>query len=271
MGTGKSLARLVTKAQPIRSVFLPFWLKTLWSYRRERKTTTRTGSKRTGRAAAKAAANVVLDKYLLALGGEAALQKIKTRVAEGIAELGRGRQFPINIYSKGPDKRISVMHLPNGDSITAFDGTAGWLSNPGHPIRLMNRSETDAARLDANLYLAAQLRNIFEDFRSAAPETIGGHNVNVVLGRRKEQPTMKFYFDQQSGLLVRILRYAETPLGLNPMQIDFADYRDANGIKTPFRWTIARPAGKFTVQMDQMQQNIPVDDSKFQQPAPNAP
>src|SRR5262249_15722244 len=97
--------------------------------------------------------------------------------------------------------------------------------------------------------------------------TIDSRNVNVVVGTREGKPPVKLYFDQQSGILVRVVRYADTPLGLNPTQIDLADYREEGGVKTPFRWTIARPGGKFTIQLEQIQQNVPVDDEKFIAPA----
>ena len=51
---------------------------------------------------------------------------------------------------------------------------------------------------------------------------------------------MRLYFDQKTGLLVRMVRYADTPVGRNPTEIDYADYRDADGVKIPFRWTLAR-------------------------------
>jgi hypothetical protein len=69
-----------------------------------------------------------------------------------------------------------------------------------------------------------------------------------------------------------LVRYVETPLGRNPTQIDYADYRDAEGVKVPFRWTIARPGGRTTLQVDEIQQNVPIDDAKFAKPlAPPAP
>ncbi len=79
------------------------------------------------------------------------------------------------------------------------------------------------------------------------------------------------YFSQQSGLLVRLVRYVETPLGRNPTQIDYADYRDVDSIKVPFRWTLARPGARFTIQVDQCQQNVPIDDTKFAMPPAPAP
>ena len=93
------------------------------------------------------------------------------------------------------------------------------------------------------------------------------HDVQVLRGRTPDHPPVTFYFDQQSGLLLRILRYAETPLGNNPMQIDYSDYRDVDGVKVPFKWTVSRTGNHFTIQIDKTTQNVPVDDAKFSKPA----
>jgi len=74
-----------------------------------------------------------------------------------------------------------------------------------------------------------------------------------------------------SFLLVRLIRYIDSPLGYNPTQIDYADYRTADGIKTPFRWTVARPGNRFTIQVDELKQNVPIDDSKFIAPPATPP
>ena len=64
----------------------------------------------------------------------------------------------------------------------------------------------------------------------------------------------------------------ETPLGRNPTEVTYADYRTIDGITLPFRWTVARPSGRFTVQVEEMQQNAPVDDAAFAKPpAPPPP
>ena len=77
---------------------------------------------------------------------------------------------------------------------------------------------------------------------------------------------MRLYFDKNSGLLVREVRYAETPLGRMPTQIDYADYRDSGGVKIPFRWTLARPNGRFTIQIAEVENNVPIDDARFAKP-----
>jgi hypothetical protein len=35
----------------------------------------------------------------------------------------------------------------------------------------------------------------------------------------------------------------------------------------PFRWTLARPSGQFTIQAKDIKQNVPVDEAKFAKPA----
>jgi|SRR5277367_2518759 len=214
-------------------------------------------------------ADQLLDKYLNAIGGGSALQKVSSRVEKGKIIAG-GQQSPIEVYAKAPDKRMSIAHLPNGESVTAFDGKQGWLGNPGRPPHMMTAAENDAVRIDSDLHFAANVKTLYKKFTVVPGEKIDGHDTYLVIGRNEGQPPLRLYFDQQSGLLLRLVRYAETPLGRNPTQIDYADYRDADGVKIPYRWTLARPGNRFTIQIDQVQQNVPVDDAKFT-PPPSPP
>ena len=215
------------------------------------------------------AADQLLDTYLAAVGGADALQKITSRVQKGTLTAFGGQHFPVDVYSKAPDKRASIMHLQGGDSVTAFDGKQGWLSVPGR-VHVMSAAENDAARIDADLYLPVHLKTLYAKFSVDIGEKIDGHDTYMVVGRNEGQPPLRLYLDKDSGLLLRLVRYAETPLGRNPTQIDYADYRDANGVKVPFRWTLARPGNRFTIQVEQVEQNIPVDDSKFAPPQASA-
>jgi outer membrane lipoprotein-sorting protein len=212
-------------------------------------------------------ADQLLDKYLQAVGGTAAVEKITSRVMKGTITFG-DRNVPIDIFSKDPDKRASFTHAPDGDSVTAFDGHEGWLGAPGRPVHGMQGPDIDAAAMDADLHFAVHLKAMFSEMQVRGTERVGDHSAYLVIGRHEGKPPLRLYFDAQSGLLVRLVRYAETPLGRMPTQIDYADYRDAGGVKIPFRWTLARPGGRFTVQVSDVKENAPVDDSKFAKPAP---
>jgi photosynthetic reaction center cytochrome c subunit len=212
-------------------------------------------------------ADQLFDKYLQAVGGTSAVEGITSRVMKGTITFG-DRNIPIDIFSKDPEKRISFTHTPDGDSVTAFDGHEGWLGFPGRPAREMHGQELDAAAMDADLHFATHLKAMFGKTQVQGIEKVGDRDAFVVIGRRDEKPPLKMYFDQQSGLLVRLVRYAETPVGLLPTQIDYADYREADGVKVPFRWTLARTNGRFTIQLSEVKENVPVDDAKFAKPAP---
>ena len=214
----------------------------------------------------------LLDKYLQASGGAAAIDKVTSRVMKGKIEFG-GMSLAIDIYTKDPDMRISFTHMPEGDNITAFDGHAGWMGAPGRPAREMHGGDLDGASIDADLHLPTHLKQMFSEMKVRGPEKIGDHDAYVIVGEREGKPPIKLYFDQQSGLLVRMVRLGETALGRLPTQIDYADYRDTDGVKIPYRWTLARPSGRFTIQVSEVKQNVPVDDAKFAKPpeAPKAP
>jgi photosynthetic reaction center cytochrome c subunit len=211
------------------------------------------------------AADQLLDKYLAAIGGADALQEITSRVQKGTLTAFSGQHFPVDVYSKAPDKRLSVMHLQGGDSVTAFDGKQGWLSVAGR-AHTMSAAENDAARIDADLYFPAHLKTLYQKFSVESGEKIDGHDTYMLVGRSEGQAPLRLYLEKESDLLVRLIRYAETPLGLNPTQIDYADYRDSSGVKVPFRWTLARSGNRFTIQVEQVQQNVPLDDAKFAPP-----
>jgi hypothetical protein len=212
----------------------------------------------------------LLDKYLAAVGGADALKKIGSRVAKGTVTAFGDQHMQVDIYSKAPDKRISVMHMKDGESITAYNGQVGWLSMPGR-VHMMSMQEAFGARLDADFAFPADVKSLYAKWETQPGEKIDGQDTWLVVGQKEGQPPLKLYFDQKFGLLLRMIRYVDSPLGYNPTQIDYADYRTADSIKLPYRYTVARPGNRFMVQIDELHQNVPVDDAKFVVPPPPAP
>jgi len=210
-------------------------------------------------------ADQVLDKYLAAVGGAEAINKIKTRVQKGKLD-AFGTQYPIEVYSEAPEKRVSIAHPPRGESITAFNGEAGWLAMP-NAVHRMTPAEAEAARIDAQLHFPVQLRELYKEFHVRPGEQLASRPTVLVNAKSKGKPELRLYFDQENGLLLRLIRYAVTPLGRNPTQIDYADYRVADGVKIPYKWTLTRPNGSFTIQIDQVQQNVDVDEKLFVMPS----
>jgi len=218
-------------------------------------------------AAERPTVDAVLAKYLTALGGADALGKVTSRQQKGMLTGAGPQPLPVEIYTKAPNKRISQMQTPRGANSTAFDGTVGWTGG-GERSREMSPTEMDAIRLDATLQFPAQLKGYFKDLRVARPDRIDGKEVVRVVGRNEGKPPVELWFDAQSGLLLRQVRYAETPLGRNPTQVDYSDYRDVDGVKVPYEWSVSRPGSRFTIKVTDVKQNVPIEDSKFARPKP---
>ena len=212
--------------------------------------------------AAAVTADQILEKYVAALGGADAIRKVSSRVMTGTVLAGGG-ETPIELFTKAPNKRVSIS---SGTSFTAFDGTAGWMGSTGRPAREMSATEADAAGLDAEFSLALRLKEIFPQLRRGRPETIGGVECETLTGTRPGRPPVRLYFDRNSGLLVRMVRYADSPVGRNATEIDYADYREMDGVKSPFRWTLSRPNGRFTIQVKEAKNNVAIEDAKFAKP-----
>ena len=209
--------------------------------------------------------DAILAKYVEALGGADAIRKVTSRVMKGVIVTG-GAQTPIELFTKAPNQRISISHTGNSDSFTAFDGTAGWMGSTGRPAREMTVAESAAAGLDAEFYPALRLKEIYPQLRRARPEEIRGVECEVLTGSAPGHPAVRLYFEQTTGLLLRMVRYADTPMGRMPTQIDYADYKDAGGAKAAYRWTLSRPNGRFTIQITEMKANVPIDEARFRKP-----
>jgi hypothetical protein len=214
-------------------------------------------------------ADQLIDKYVQAVGGADAVNKVTSRVEKGNV-IVQGSSIPIAVYAKAPNKRISITKSPNGESSTAFDGTIGWLGG-GRGPRVMNPTETQASKMDADIHFATDVKKTLTRLRVGRPDKIGDTEMYVVVGQAADQTAVRLYFDEKTGLLTRLVRYTPTAFGRLPTQIDYADYRDVDGVKIPFRWTLARVNGRFTIQIDTAQQNVPIDDSKFTKPEGGAP
>lgn len=218
-------------------------------------------------------ADQILDKYIQALGGAQRLATLTSLVAKGTYQgYDDPDKRPLEMYAKAPDERAIIVQTGNGTSTTTFDGHSGWIAAPNTdqpmPVMTLTGGDLQGAREDAMLCFPAGIKQAFSQWRVGPPTTINDRDVQVVQGSNPGESPVKFYFDQQSGLLVRVLRYTNLPVGLNPTQVDYADYRGLAGFMLPFRWTVTWTDGRSITELSQVQPNVPIDAAKFAKPAP---
>jgi hypothetical protein len=153
-------------------------------------------------------ASQLLENYIKALGGAAAIEKIASRVEKGSTN-DRGRTINVEIFTQAPERQAVIRHLPEGQSAATFDGHSGWIAIPGRPPREMHGAEMEAKRMDADLQFPLHIQQMFPELRVEYPERIAGREAFVLFAIRQGQPPVKLYFDEQSSLLVRLLGFPD--------------------------------------------------------------
>jgi len=236
----------------------------------------------------------ILDKYIQAAGGAGRLAGLTSLDGKGtsVGFGGFGGGGDVEIVAKFPDKRATIIlfkeETGRGDQIRTYDGRTGWVRTPLNVLGeyQLSGSDLDGARFDAQLTFPGQIQQILTNLKTGPPTSISdlpgpssqtslqsdvaagqSHSVNVVQGTGPRGLLVTLYFDRQTGLLLRELRYGNSPIGRVPTQIDYADYRDVNGIKLPFHITFAWLDGRDSIVLNEIKTNVPVDDAKFGKPA----
>jgi hypothetical protein len=197
-------------------------------------------------------ADQVLDKYLQALGGAQQVAKLTSFVGRGTYEgydTDRDK-VPVDVFAKAPDQRAMIIHVPSGDKITTYDGREGWIAEPDTPAPLMalTGDNLDGARVDAILTLPLQVKRSRSQWMTGTTD-IDDRAVEVVEGFGAGQSPLKLYFDRSSGLLVRMVRYANTLVGQVTTQLDYSHYRAIADVMLPFQWTVTWLDGHSTTQL----------------------
>jgi hypothetical protein len=215
-------------------------------------------------------ADEIFDKYLLALGGTERLAKFTSFAAKGTYS-GFDTAFekvPVELFAKAPNQQTMIVRQVGGISTRTFDGRNGWMAGPDTPLPLLTLTEgnLDRARLEAIVAFPAGIRRAFPKWR-VGRTAIDDREVRVVQGIGDAQALANFYFDD-SGLLVRMVRWTRTPVGFVPTQVDYADYRDVAGVKVPFHRSVSQTYMQMNVDLTDVQPNVPVDAARFARPAP---
>jgi len=216
----------------------------------------------------------ILDKYIAAVGGAQALSRLTSFIATGTqggyeSVQGGGR---VQIAAKAPDMRAVHITFPEeparGEQARAFDGRVGWINTPRSVLGEyeVTGTELDGQKLEAQLAFPGQIKQILTNLRTGFVDSIDGHEVQVIQGNGPRGLLTTLYFNKDSGLLRRLIRYGKSPVGRISTQVDYDDYRDVNGIKFPFKILFSWLDGRDGFQLTEVKTNVPIDQAVFGRP-----
>lgn len=210
----------------------------------------------------------VLDKYVTALGGRASNEKIKTRTMKGTIELApMGIKGTVESHAAAPDKSYTKMNLAGiGEMIESFDGKTSWSINPLQGNRDKTGEELLQTKLVNNFYREINLDKLYTKMEVKGIEKVGDKDAYVVVGTPEGLAPETFYFDKQSGLILRADSILVSPEGKIPTKTFYEDFREVDGVKIPHKIRAVTPQFEIITIVNEIKHGAPIDDAKFAKP-----
>ena len=212
-------------------------------------------------------ADQIFSKYIAAIGGQANIDKIKSRVLKGSTAQANGT-VNFDVWQAAPDKFYIVASTPTGAFERGFNGSVGWEKGP-RGIRDLGAAEVAQLQNSLGLLRHINLKQQFTSTRVRPGEKINDRPTYMIIGTTAGNTQERLYFDAETGLLLRRIAYLSTVIGLVPDQLDFEDYRDVDGVKMPFTIRVSATDMGNPVSVrsfSEMKLNATVDESKFNKP-----
>lgn len=211
--------------------------------------------------------DVVLEKYIQALGGRVAIESVTSRVMKGEV------QEPVDYWSyeaywKSPNKYLQITHSTGESGLTKIgtNGTIVWFQNNDGDVRENKLQNASRITRDADLQGDLKLKQYFPNMLLKGKRKVGDRETYCVESKTSEGFSDNWYFDTETGLLFEY--DYERKFGDRKMTFEYRykDYKKVDGVMIPF--TIERNSpSPYTHRWKEVKNNIHLDDAIFEKPA----
>jgi tetratricopeptide (TPR) repeat protein len=207
----------------------------------------------------------VLQRHVAAMGGEAAINRVTSRVITGtvdVAGISRGGSF--ETHAIAPNKMLTVIQAhPMGTIKIGFNGKTGWFLASG-AMRALRGPELATLQREADFYSPLRIKNNFARVTMPGMSKIGYRDVYVLDLQPLSGAAERLYLDAQTYLPVRINTVRTVGRVSEPVEIYLDDWRDFDGVKYPFSTSQNSPSVKLGFTVKEIRHNVTVDPRLFE-------
>ena len=218
-------------------------------------------------------ADQVLDAFIVAIGGVERVAALTSLTAKGTyIGFDDAEKAPLEMFARARGQRTTIVRGPSGETVNVFDGRSGWIAAPPSdkpvPLLAVTGQELEGVAVEVQLLFPARIKESLTRWRVGVPALLDDREVRLVQGDTPGGGVVTLCFDMETNLLVRLVRYANSPVGRLVTRVDYDDYRDVAGVKVPFRWTVRWLSGRSTYELTAVQPNMQIPDARFARPGP---
>ncbi len=222
----------------------------------------------------------VLERSVTAMGGRAAFASVKSRSTIGTITLstpGGEVTGSVDVLNAVPNKsrsliQVDLSSLGAGPYVldTRFDGTMGHVLDNLQGNRDMSGNQLDNMRNGSFPHPFLSYKELGTTAKLSGREKVGEREAYLVIFEPASGSVVHQYLDAETYLPVRTVVKVDVPqLGREIEQTtEYADYRDVDGLKLPFRLAATSSVQSYTITVTKVEHNVSVDEKLFAKPNP---
>jgi hypothetical protein len=209
----------------------------------------------------------LIQRYIDKSGGVQAYAKAKSMSMSGKVEMeGRNISGTVTIMEEG-HKSYTAMEFPGiGKVEEGYDGDTAWEDSALQGPRILDGDEKAAAKRAATLALISSWRDVFKEARTIGRADVDGKPAWQVEMVAKEGKPENWFFDRDSGLVVKTSGVLSTAMGDLSTELTMSDFRIVNGILTPFAMTQKAMSQTIVMRFDKITYNTAIPPDRFEPP-----
>jgi zinc protease len=211
----------------------------------------------------------ILDKYVKAIGGKEAIEKIKSRSMKGSFNIeAMNMTGAVEMFTKAPNKSAMKIDLPNFGVVNrVFDGAKGWDLNPMSGLREVSGAELAQMKRSSDFHQEINFKKHYAKMEVKGKEKVGSYETYVIEATPPEGSVVKLFFDVSTGLLVRQDGESETPDGKIPIETYIDEYKAVDGVKVAHTLKQVNPMMTWAITISEVKSNVEIDEAKFNKPS----
>ena len=209
----------------------------------------------------------LMQRYIDKSGGTQAYAKARSMSMTGKVEMeGRNISGTVTIMEEG-HKSYTAMEFPGiGKVEEGYDGDTAWEDSALQGPRILDGDEKAAAKRAATLALVSSWRDVFKEAKTIGPADVDGKPAWQVEMVAKEGKPETWFFDRDSGLVVKTSAVLSTAMGDLATELTMSDFRTVNGILTAFAMTQKAMSQTIVMRFDKISYNAPIPAGRFEPP-----
>ena len=207
----------------------------------------------------------ILKQAGKALGGEKALQNVRSRAKKGkITRLKDNASGNFQAQTAQPNFYNESYDFSGFETESGFNGKSGWQRDSRDGLRTLTGEASRDFAAEASFRNFRWL-NYKKDKAKITPTgqaTVNGKTANSLILTTAKGVAIKLYFDAVTNLLLR----EEIPAGNSTKTFDYTDYRMVDGTNEPFTINAKIGEESYLIKLDEVSHNRQIVKENFDFP-----